>query len=118
MAIVNHLIYLLFSTAFTVGVGRSLYVGGTPFLRECFSSDSTAAIVNRLFLVGFYLLNFAFVLVTLRFGEIGTDLITSVEHLSTRIGTVVMTMGVMHFNNLYWCTRIKRALPESYFSSL
>ena len=118
MAVLNHVLYLTFSAAFTFGVGRSLYQSGKPFLMECFQNELTADVVNRLFLIGFYLMNFAFVLVTLRLGETGTTVVDTIETLGTRVGAVVMTMGVMHFNNLYWCARIKRALPPKATPSL
>lgn len=112
MAVFNHVLYLAFSAAFTFGVGRSLFYNGKPFLMECLQNEQAADTVNRLFLVGFYLVNFAFVLVTLHIGETGTTAVSTIETLGTRVGAVSITMGIMHFNNLYWCARIQRALPK------
>jgi hypothetical protein len=111
MATLNHVLYLAFSAAFTIGVGRSLFRNGRPFLVACFRDERTADAVNRLLLVGFYLMNSAFVTATLKFGDTGNTVVETIETLSTRIGVVVLTMGIMHFNNLYWCGRIRRVLP-------
>ncbi|MCA9218111.1 MAG: hypothetical protein KDB27_33800 [Planctomycetales bacterium] len=110
LAATNHVLYLVCSAAFTIFTGQSLFANGRPFLMECFRNAKAADATNRLFLIGFYLLNTAFVCITLRFGETGTTAVATIELLSTRVGVVVLTMGIMHFNNLYWCNRIRNAL--------
>ena len=103
MAVANHLVYLSLSIAFTVYVGQSLYSQGHLFLMECLGNVKTAAAVNRLFLVGLYLMNTAFIFLMLRYGETGQTLEQSLEVISGRIGFVALVMGGMHFHNLYWC---------------
>jgi hypothetical protein len=107
MESVNHLIYLGISAAFTVLVGRSLYQHGKPFLIECWKDAATAEAVNKFFLVGFYLMNLAFIFAILRFGKTGLTIEDSLEVLSGRIGIVALVMGVMHFNNLFWCLLLR-----------
>ena len=107
MAIANHLIYLFVSIAFTVYVGQTLFANGKLFLMECLGSPKTADAVNRLFLVGFYLMNLAFVFLMLRLGNTGFTLEHSLELLSGRIGLVTLIMGAMHFNNLFWCEFVR-----------
>jgi hypothetical protein len=107
MGVANHLIYVLFSIAFTVYVGQSLYRLGLPFLVECWGHVQVATAVNRFFLVGFYLLNLAFVLLALKYGKTGFSFEDSLEILARRIGFIVLVMGVMHFNNLFWCELIR-----------
>ena len=103
MAVANHLIYLVLSVAFTVYVGQSLYSNGRPFLLECLGNIKTADAVNRLFLVGFYLMNSALVFLMMRYGETGVTIEQSLQVLSGRVGLVALVMGGMHFNNLFWC---------------
>lgn len=111
METANHLIYLVLGISFTVLVGRSLYNNGRPFLLECWEDTAIADAVNRFFLVGFYLMNSAFIFFILRFGETGATVERSLEVLSGRVGFVALVMGAMHFNNLFWCNflRIRRA---------
>jgi hypothetical protein len=108
MAIANHLIYLVLSIAFTVLVGQSLYTNGRPFLMECLGNAKTADAVNRFFLLGFYLMNSAFIFFALRFGETGATLEQSLEMIAGRVGFVALVMGGMHFNNLYWCEFVRQ----------
>lgn len=108
MAFLNHVIYLLISALFTVYVGRSLYANGHLFLLECWGEDRLANSVNKFFLIGFYLLNAAFVLLVLRYGSTGATVESSIEILAGRIGFVVIVMGAMHFNNLLICEIARR----------
>ena len=108
MAILNHVLYLLLSLAFTVYVGQSLYSHGLPFLVECWGDLKTAESVNRLFLAGFYLMNVGFIALILRFGETGDTFERTLEVLTSRVGFVALVMGCMHFNNLFWCEIARR----------
>lgn len=103
MDLANHAIYLVLSACFTICVGHSLFKHGRPFLVECLPNEKIADAVNMLFLVGFYLLNSAFVFLALRFGETGETLVSSVELLAGRVGFIALVMGLMHFFNLTWC---------------
>ena len=103
MAIGNHIAYLLLSFCFTVFVGQTLFKHGRLFLLECLGNETAADSLNMLFLVGFYLVNLAFIFIALRYGETGTTLVSSVEVIGGRVGLVTLIMGLLHFNNLFWC---------------
>jgi len=107
METANHLIYLVLGISFTILVGRSLYDNGRHFLLECWHDAATADAVNRFFLVGFYLMNSAFIFAILRFGETGLTIEHSLEVLACRVGFVALVMGAMHFNNLFWCNLLR-----------
>lgn len=107
-------LYLVISISLTVWVARTLSKNGRPFLIECFDDQSELAdSVNHLLVVGFYLVNFGFICHFLKVGsEIAT--ITDVfEALGTKIGTVLLVLGGMHFFNLFLFQRIRRQLRES-----
>ena len=64
---ITYLLYLLISVGIMVFVGSALSRSGRAFLRDVFGGDeSLAEAVNRLLVVGFYLLNLGFVTLTLR----------------------------------------------------
>jgi hypothetical protein len=55
------------SIAMTVWVGRTLFRGGRVFLVDVFGgNDALADSINRLLVVGFYLVNFGFISLNLR----------------------------------------------------
>jgi hypothetical protein len=111
MMVWTYLIYAAVSLAVTIWVGRSLHGNGRIFLVENFHGrEKLADSVNRLLLVGFYLVNIGFVCLALRYGEKPTDLVGAVEFLSTKIGLVIVLLGAMHFFNMRMLVRF-RASP-------
>lgn len=107
LPILCHLVYLVISIGFTVFVGNTLFVSGREFLLECFPKGATADSINRLFLAGFYLMNTAFICIALRLGDTSETLVGLVQIVSYRVGLVTLVMGLMHFNNLFWCNLIR-----------
>ena len=97
----TYTVYLAITLSVTVWVGRSLFRGGRVFLIEIFFGNTTlAGAINRLLLVGFYLVNSAFVALTLKTASRSNSLVESIELLGDKIGLVLLVLGVMHFINL------------------
>jgi hypothetical protein len=74
-AIITYALYIIITVGLTYWVGKTLYKNGRVFILESFhGNDQMADSVNHLLLVGFYLVNFGFVSLFLKFGEkpIGT----------------------------------------------
>ncbi len=100
-ALTSYLIYLALSIALTVWVAQTLSKNGLVFLTECFGHDETLAVsTNHLLVVGFYLVNLGWILLTLRFGAPPEAPVEAVQFLSTKIGIVVVALGAMHFFNM------------------
>ena len=108
-------IYLTVSVAITVWVARTLFKNGRVFLVDSFvGNEALADSVNRLLVVGFYLINIGYVSLALRYGERPVSLDTMIEGLSTKVGIVMLVLGGMHFFNLYVFSRLRaRALLRS-----
>ena len=63
----SYLVYLLVSIAVTVWVARTLHANGRAFLLDAFhGQESLADSVNHLLVVGFYLINLGWIVMTLR----------------------------------------------------
>ena len=108
MMLWTYLVYVAVSVAVTVWVGRSLHGNGRIFLIENFHGrERLADSVNHLLLVGFYLVNFGFVSLALRYGDKPTNLVEAVEYLSTKIGLVIVLLGCMHFFNMRMLVRFR-----------
>lgn len=100
--------YLAVSIGLTAWVARTLYSNGASFLIDCFAGNAElAGSVNRLLVVGFYLVNLGFACLGLRTGELVT-LDEGVEVLAAKVGRVMLVLGAMHFFNLYIFSRIRR----------
>src|SRR4051794_33125835 len=107
--IITYLTYLTISVAFTVWVARTLHKNGRIFLVDSFlGNEALADSVNHLLVVGFYLINIGFVTLALKYGEKAVDATTAMEVLSTKVGMVLVVLGVMHFFNLFVFSAMRR----------
>lgn len=96
-----YVIYTVVSIAMTIWVARTLHKNGRIFLVESFHGNADLAdSVNKLLVVGFYLVNIGFVLMWLRTEARITDGRAFIEVLSKQLGIVLLVLGAMHFINL------------------
>ena len=107
--VAEHVTYLVLGVGLTIWVARTLAKHGRIFLVDAFGSNAELAdAVNRLLVVGFYLINVGFVALALKYGERPTDMAGAIESLSTKEGLVLVVLGGMHFFNLYVFSRMRR----------
>src|SRR5213595_967026 len=105
----SYITYLLVSLMLTACVGRTLYTRGRVFLVDAFAgNEAVADSVNHLLVVGFYLINVGYVTLALKYGDKATDAQTVLEILSTKVGLVLVVLGVMHFFNLFIFSNMRR----------
>lgn len=104
----TYVVYLLVTVPLTIWVASTLSRNGRVFLEDVFTDHQLAQAVNRLLVVGFYLLNLGFVLLFLRIGEPVADLGGLFETLSVKVGIVMLALGVLHFLNVYVFNAIRR----------
>lgn len=101
--------YLAVSVGLTMWVARTLFKNGRIFLVESFGGNETLAdSVNHLLVVGFYLINIGYVSLALRFGAQANTVQEAIEYLSTKVGIVLVVLGVMHFINLAIFARMRK----------
>lgn len=100
--------YATISVALTVWIARTLFKNGAVFLEEVFADNPRMAeAVNRLLVVGFYLLNLGYASLLLKAGG-GVTAVQAIEVLSSKLGMLLLSLGGMHFLNLYVFHRIRR----------
>lgn len=104
-----YIAYLLVSVALTIWVAKTLHKNGRIFLVDSFlGNENLADSVNHLLVVGFYLINIGFVTLAMKYGDKATDAQTALEILSTKIGMVLVVLGIMHFFNLFVFSKMRR----------
>jgi hypothetical protein len=100
--------YAVLSIALTIWLARTLFRNGAVFLEEVFADNPRMAdAVNRLLVVGFYLLNLGYACLLLKAEESNTP-IAAIETLAAKLGALLLSLGAMHFANLYLFHRIRR----------
>lgn len=100
--------YAVISVGLTVWIARTLFKNGAVFLEEVFADNpKMAEAVNRLLVVGFYLLNLGYASLLLK-ADPSTTAVAAVEVLSWKLGLLLLSLGGMHFINLLIFHRIRR----------
>jgi len=110
----SYLVYLVISLVVTVLVARTLHKNGRVFLVDAFRGNAElAGSVNHLLVVGFYLINVGYVTQALTTDRTADSPRTAIELVSSKLGTILLVLGVMHFFNLYVFNRLRRRGLES-----
>ena len=105
----TYVAYLLLSVTVTVWVARTLHKNGRAFLIDAFHGNQALAdSVNHLLVVGFYLINLGWIISSLATRQELSTAREAIELLSNKIGTVFLTLGVMHFFNLALFNSVRR----------
>jgi hypothetical protein len=97
------------SVGLTIWLARTLSKSGEVFLDDVFvDNPRMAPAVNRLLVVGFYLLNLGYAFVTLKAGVDSLTPVQAMETLAAKLGALLISLGVIHFGNMYLFHRIRR----------
>ncbi len=113
MNIKAYLIYLPIAIGTTYWVAKTLFKNSKIFMLDIFHGRAEIAhSTNRLFEIGFYLLNIGAALMILPMSVIGTyqELI---EELSAKVGGFLIYLGVILFLNLLLFFRGKRKSSQN-----
>ncbi|GAA1940674.1 hypothetical protein [Nocardioides hwasunensis] len=112
----SYVTYLAVTVPLTIWVAGTLSRNGRVFLEDVFGDNAALAdAINKLLVVGFYLLNVGFVLLYLRTGDRVVDLPGLMEVVSLKVGVVMLVLGLVHFTNVYVFNSIRRRVRmESY----
>jgi hypothetical protein len=111
---IDHLtaVYAVYATAgigLTIWLARTLAKNGEVFLEDVFADNPRmAAAVNRLLVVGFYLLNLGYAFLTLKANAPALTARDAIETLAMKLGALLLSLGVLHFVNMYLFHRIRR----------
>jgi len=113
-----YLVYLPITILITVWVANTLFKNGKVFLHDIFHGDTEMAeSVNKLLLVGFYLVNIGYVVFTMQIQEHLESNREMLEFLSQKIGFIVLLLGGMHFFNLFIFFRLRKKAKQDQFQS-
>ena len=101
--------YLCVSLTATIWVARTLHQNGRSFLVDAFHGNRELAdSVNRLLVVGFYLINIGYVMLALHTGVQVATAREAIELVCDKVGLVLILLGGMHFFNVYVFNRLRR----------
>lgn len=111
--ILTYGLYLPITIVLTVWVANTLFKNGRVFLITIFHSDELLAdSVNKLLLVGFYLINIGYAVYTLKIQTLVVGYQQLIETLSLKIGLIILILGAMHFFNLFILFNLRRKAQQ------
>jgi uncharacterized membrane protein len=113
-ALVTYSLSLAISVSLTVGAGLVLSRSGHICLRDVFGGDEALAkAVNRLLVVGFYLLMLGFVVLAMRPSGQVTGVRQAAGLLSVKVGEVLLVLGALHHADFAIFPRIRTRPPRA-----
>lgn len=112
LRLIDYALYLVASLLLTVWVGNTLFRNGRPFLVSVFQEAGLADSVNRLLVVGFYLVNFGAAALLINAGGAPSTVGDMIQETVTRVGVVLLVLGAMHFSNMFVFHLIRRPLRQ------
>ena len=105
--------YAVIAITLTIWLARTLSRHGAVFLTNVFpDKPDLANAINQLLVIGFYLVNIGWSLLLLRANEIGYSVATptdAIALLTTRLGTLLLLLGLAHLANLYVFHLVRRS---------
>lgn len=101
--VIGYIIFLAVIFFITIRVGWVFYKNGEVYIAMLLPSElHLVQSINKLLLVGYYLLNLGYTTLTLSFWEKIYTTKMLFDVLFERVGTVVLLLAVMHYFNLFW----------------
>ena len=116
MVVIGYAVYLPVAIFLTYVVAKTLFKNGKVFMLDIFRGrEEIANSTNKLFQMGFYLLNIGFALLILKISYYTYDISakTLIEILSAKLGGFSIYLGIMLFLNLYMFFRGKRKTSQA-----
>jgi len=111
--ILTYLAYGAIAVPLVIWLARTLFEHGATFLEDVFDDQpELARAVNRLLVIGFYMLNLGYALLLLTVNSGVATALAAVELLITKLGILLVTLGVIHFLNMFVFWRIRRRAED------
>jgi len=100
--LLTYSIYLPIIAIIMVKIGWMFYTHGEVFLLNIFEQN-TALVksVNNLLLIGYYLVNLGYAVITLSYWETVESVIQMCNTLGEHLGTIIIALALLHYNNVF-----------------
>ncbi len=99
--IISYTIYFLITVPVIVLVGWKCYTIGRIYLLDLFTDIQICNSVNRILLIGYYLMNIGYVTFSLSEGLETATPESFVVSMLTKIATTLLLIAVMHYINIF-----------------
>ncbi len=98
--IIAYIIYITLTYFVTVKVGLICYRNGIYYLEQELEDTSLAQIINKLLLVGYYLLNLGYASIMIFGWEEINSVLDLINSISKKTGSIILLLGCLHCINM------------------
>ncbi len=98
--IISYILFLGISSYITIDVGKRCFNSGKVYLEYLIKDKDFCLTVNRILLGSYYLVNLGYIAISLSFWGRISNMEELLSAVSTRIGTIVLILCVLHFTNM------------------
>lgn len=100
--IITYIIYLPIIVFITVKIGWLCYKNGELFLFTLFEDKPLVKSINNLLLIGYYLINIGYAIITISYWETVNNVAEIISSLTFSLGKIILILAVLHYNNIFW----------------
>ena len=100
--IISYIIYLPIISFIMIYIGWLFYSHGEIFLQNLFNNESLAKNINNLLLMGYYLVNLGYAIITISYWETIDSFPEMLNMLSNHLGIIIIGLALLHYNNVFW----------------
>lgn len=109
-----YIIYLLLTYLITVHVGLRFFHNGRIYILTLLEGDEEITdSINKILLVGYYLLNLGYAAIMIRFWKTVNTWPETIASIATMTGRILLTLAIIHFFNMatiYWIGKHRHQL--------
>jgi len=97
----SYFIFLFFSFFITIKIGWVLFKNGEVYLLEIFNHQKAyVKSINKLLLIGYYLINLGKAAIEINYWENITSLSKLIKVVGNKLGNLLLLLAIMHFINV------------------
>lgn len=107
--VITYSIYLPIICLIMIKVGWVVYKNGEIFLTNLFNHNKNLAkSINRILLIGYYLTNIGYAIITIAYWKNITSLQGIIGSLTDTLGKIILLLAILHYNNIFWLKQLKK----------
>jgi hypothetical protein len=113
-AIGFYLVYASVAVGLVAYLARTLRRNGAIFLVNAFDDDQLADSINKLLVIGFYLLNLGYAFLLYQLQTSYASITLAFNELVVNLGWLLLSLGVIHLLNMFVFWRIRTHRERGY----
>ncbi|TBN01337.1 hypothetical protein EYD45_13085 [Hyunsoonleella flava] len=108
--VISYIIYIPTIFYIMIYVGWLFYHHGEKFLLNLFHNNkSLVKSINNLLLLGYYLVNLGYAIITIASWEVVESIPDMLNTLNHRLGIIIVGLAVLHYNNVLCLTYLVKS---------